>query len=56
MDLTVKNEIKEKLESAEEIVFFGGAGTSTESNIPDFDLLPRGFTRKTPRVIRLRSC
>ena len=29
-------EYKEKLEKAESIVFFGGAGVSTESGIPDF--------------------
>ncbi|RQD72555.1 MAG: NAD-dependent protein deacylase [Tindallia sp. MSAO_Bac2] len=46
MNLTVKNEIKEKLESAKEIVFFGGAGTSTESNIPDFRSATQGLYQK----------
>lgn len=32
-DLTV---IKQKIKEAKAIVYFGGAGTSTESNIPDF--------------------
>ena len=29
-------EYKEKLQKAKNIVFFGGAGVSTESGIPDF--------------------
>lgn len=32
----IKNELKEIISSSNNIVFFGGAGTSTESNIPDF--------------------
>ena len=30
------NELKRLIEKSNNIVFFGGAGVSTESNIPDF--------------------
>ncbi len=30
------NDLKDWIEKSENIVFFGGAGTSTESKIPDF--------------------
>ncbi|MCL6457923.1 MAG: NAD-dependent protein deacylase [Gorillibacterium sp.] len=32
----MKNELKQLLRESSDIVFFGGAGTSTESGIPDF--------------------
>ena len=32
----MSNELKEWIENSHHIVFFGGAGVSTESNIPDF--------------------
>lgn len=32
----MKEKLKEWIESSDNIVFFGGAGVSTESNIPDF--------------------
>ena len=30
------DKLKELIEKSDNIVFFGGAGVSTESNIPDF--------------------
>ena len=30
------NQLKELIQKSNNIVFFGGAGVSTESNIPDF--------------------
>lgn len=36
-------ELKKVLEEAENLVFFGGAGTSTESNIPDFRSKEQGL-------------
>lgn len=37
--------LKKVIEEAENIVFFGGAGTSTESNIPDFRSKEQGLYR-----------
>lgn len=34
--MTAKEQLKEWIEGSNNIVFFGGAGVSTESNIPDF--------------------
>ena len=34
--MTEQQKLKELLENSSHIVFFGGAGVSTESNIPDF--------------------
>lgn len=36
MELEVLSQLKEMIKSSERIVFFGGAGVSTESGIPDF--------------------
>jgi NAD-dependent deacetylase len=36
MRVVMVNELKEIISNSNNIVFFGGAGTSTESNIPDF--------------------
>lgn len=33
---TKENQLRELIENAENTVFFGGAGVSTESGIPDF--------------------
>ena len=34
--MTQNEQLKEWIEQSDNIVFFGGAGVSTESNIPDF--------------------
>ena len=34
-------ELKQIIEDSDNIVFFGGAGVSTESNIPDFRYIMR---------------
>lgn len=34
--MTEQQKLRELLENSSHIVFFGGAGVSTESNIPDF--------------------
>ena len=36
MDETAIYELSKIIQASENIVFFGGAGVSTESNIPDF--------------------
>lgn len=40
-------EIREMLQKSDNIVFFGGAGTSTESNIPDFRSAERGLYQRS---------
>ena len=42
-------ELKKVLEEAENLVFFGGAGTSTESNIPDFRSKEQGLYQSTKK-------
>ncbi len=39
--------VKEVLEASKQIVFFGGAGVSTESNIPDFRSQSGIYSKKT---------
>ena len=34
--MTEQEQLKQWIDESENIVFFGGAGVSTESNIPDF--------------------
>ncbi len=41
--------LKEIIEGSKNIVFFGGAGTSTESNIPDFRSADTGMYKKEKR-------
>lgn len=64
MDDTIRR-LKELTDASDNIVFFGGAGVSTESGIPDFrsvdglyhqkfkyppeTMLSHTFTRRTPR-------
>ena len=36
MDTEKLNELRQIIEDSDNIVFFGGAGVSTESGIPDF--------------------
>ena len=43
------NELKKLIEKSNNIVFFGGAGTSTESNIPDFRSSSVLFSEKLNR-------
>ncbi|MGL4589827.1 MAG: NAD-dependent protein deacylase [Mycoplasmatales bacterium] len=53
MDNIIK--LKKIIDEAEKIVFFGGAGTSTESNIPDFrsskGVYNQNFNKLSPEVI-----
>ena len=44
------NELQEIIDSSENIVFFGGAGVSTESGIPDFRSAD-GIYSKTPEEL-----
>lgn len=43
------NELKKWIERSENIVFFGGAGTSTESQIPDFRTAGGLYDKKTSK-------
>ena len=40
------DKLKELIEKSDNIVFFGGAGVSTESNIPDFRSSSGLFSQK----------
>ena len=65
MDLKYRKEavleLKEIIKKGKEIVFFGGAGTSTESNIPDFRSSDQGLYNRekeenySPEVILSHS-
>ncbi|SDY80491.1 NAD-dependent protein deacylase [Tindallia californiensis] len=46
MNIRIMEDVKKKLEAAENVVFFGGAGTSTESHIPDFRSASQGLYQK----------
>lgn len=43
------NDLKDWIEKSENIVFFGGAGTSTESKIPDFRTAGGLYDKKTSK-------
>ena len=47
-------QLREWIHDSDNIVFFGGAGVSTESNIPDFRSVD-GFTIKNMTILRKRS-
>ncbi len=52
MDLNEKiNSLKEIIEKSDNIVFFGGAGVSTESGIPDFRSANGIYNQKTNYVL-----
>ena len=52
MDLNEKiNKLGEIIENSDNIVFFGGAGVSTESGIPDFRSADGIYNQKTKNVL-----
>lgn len=51
MEITkIRNELKKELESGNKIVFFGGAGVSTDSGIPDFRSSNGIYSEKYGRI------
>ena len=43
MDMEKVQQLQQKINAAHRIVFFGGAGVSTESGITDFRIRPEGI-------------
>ena len=48
------DELKKILTQSDNIVFFGGAGVSTESNIPDFRSQSGITVRRPIRIVQKR--